>query len=81
MTFEWSVFLFGLLIFFLGSVGILLGYAGAAAEEAERERGAMARLTLRICRFLGFTEARGEQKGHEEEDAEGRRSRSGGSMA
>jgi hypothetical protein len=79
MSFEWTVFLFGLLIFLLGSAAILAGYAGVAAEEAERERGALARLTLRICRFLGFTETTGEEKGQEE--AEGRRSRSGGSTS
>jgi hypothetical protein len=79
MNFEWPLFLFGLLIFLVGSAAFLALYAGAAEEEAEHERGALARVTLRICRLLGFTV--GEGQGREDEEAEGRRSRSRGNTS
>jgi hypothetical protein len=62
MSFDWPVFLFGLLIFVVGSLGILLLYAGAAVEEAEHERGTLARLTLWICRAVGITKDSSEEK-------------------
>lgn len=62
MNFECLVFLFGLLVFVVGSIAILLLYAAAAAEEAEYERGTLARLTLRILRVVGITEAPSDEK-------------------
>lgn len=65
MNIDWVVFLFGVVAFLIGSLGILAGYAGAAIEEAEQERGVLARLTLRICGALGILGP--EEKPSEEE--------------
>jgi hypothetical protein len=56
MNIDWFVFLFGVLAFLIGSLAILIAYAGAAIEEAQHERTALARLTLRICRAMGMLE-------------------------
>ena len=58
MNVDWAVFLFGVLMFLIGALGILAGYAAAAIEEAEHERGTLARLTLRVCRALRILEKR-----------------------
>jgi hypothetical protein len=65
MNVDWPVFVFGLLVFLIGSIAILLGYAAAAAEEAEHERGPLAQLTLQLCRILGLTAGSGENKGQD----------------
>jgi hypothetical protein len=65
MNIDWAVFLFGVVAFLIGSLGILAGYAGAAIEEAEQERGVLARVTLRICSALGIL-APGEEPSEEE---------------
>lgn len=54
MSIDWVVLLFGVLAFLIGSLAILIAYAGAAIEEAEHERTALARLTIRICRAMGM---------------------------
>lgn len=57
MNFDWQVFLFGIVVFTIFSIGFLIAYAAAAAEEAEHERGLVARLTLQICQRLGIVES------------------------
>lgn len=60
MTFTWQLFLLTLALFLIGTAALGLLYAGAAEEQAEHERGALARFTLRVCRYLGITPNRRE---------------------
>lgn len=58
MTFEWQVFGFILMFFGLGLMILGLLYSAAAEEQAEHERGALARFTLRVCRMMGIATPR-----------------------
>jgi hypothetical protein len=56
MNVDWAVFLFGVIVFAIGTLAFLLGYAAAAIDQAEHEQGPLARLVVRICRALGLLE-------------------------
>jgi len=54
MNLELQVFLFGVLVFIVFSIGFLVIYAPAAGEESEHERTALARFTLWVLKVLRF---------------------------
>jgi len=56
-----GVLLFGVAVFLLGSIGILLLYAEAYEDEAMRERGGLAQLVRKILKFIGLEESGSER--------------------
>jgi hypothetical protein len=62
MKLDLVIFLVGVVITILGTLGFLVMYAAAAADEAEYENDALARLTLRVCAMIGFAAPHDEQK-------------------
>ena len=54
---DLGVLLFGVAVFLLGSIGILLLYAEAYEDEALRERGEFAQLVRKVLKLIGLEES------------------------